>query len=149
MTYLIKTDRMMKTWRASVYAFFEVRPEIEYREVKGVRQKCHVFKCSGRGCTLTRGIARYLNTKDSQSTSNLRSHIKNCKGWGEDVLKLADQARDVDEARSKITKNWKRSRTLTAVFERNNKSKVTYSTRSHTKPETRYAFMFHINMYHC
>lgn len=130
---------MMKGWTSNVYAFFEPTPEIEYRQ----KRKCYVFTCLGRGCTLKNGVARYTDTKDHQSTSNLRSHVKSCKGWGEEVLKSVDDAKNVHEARDKITKPFKRDGTLTAMFERNNKSKITYSVCQHTKTETRYKKAYH------
>jgi hypothetical protein len=71
----------------------------------------------------------------------MRSHVKTC--WGEEILRQASDAKDVDEGR-KITGSYKRDGTLNAAFEKKKgaKSKVTYSLRQHTKTETRYAHIF-------
>lgn len=137
--YLSHIARMMKGWRSNVYAFFQPTPEVVYRKDKKTHKdrKCHVFTCLGRGCQLKDGIARYMDTGDSQSTSNLRKHVKLCKGWGEEVLKTVEEAENVQVAREKITDPFRRNGTITTLFERNNKSKVTYSPRAHTKTETR------------
>lgn len=129
----------MKGWRSNVYAFFKPTPEIVYKKTNKTheKRKAHVFSCLGRGCQLKDGIARYMDTGDSQSTANLRKHVKTCKGWGEEVLRMVDEADDVHIARDKIIDPFRRSGTLTAMFERNAKSKVTYSVRPHTKNETR------------
>jgi hypothetical protein len=120
---------MSKGWRTCVYAFFGPVPKIKYREGR----KCHVFQCSAKNCK--HGIARYLDTKDAQSTGNMRKHVRKC--WGEDVLKAADQARDVKEARENVVGSYVKNGSITAAFERKSKVIAVYSHRQHTKTETR------------
>ncbi|TFY76906.1 hypothetical protein EWM64_g7107 [Hericium alpestre] len=74
---------MSACWTSPMYAFFDRVPTIDY--VKD--RKCHIFKCSVKGCRQT--IRHYLDTGDAQSTGNMHKHVKKC--WGEDVLYAAIQ----------------------------------------------------------
>ncbi|KAF8165731.1 hypothetical protein B0H34DRAFT_690288 [Crassisporium funariophilum] len=85
---------MKKGWHTSIYAFYRPDPKIEYQS----GQKCHVFQCTGKGCT--QRIVWYLDTKDVQSTGNMQKHVKKC--WGEEVLKAADEAANLQQARKKV-----------------------------------------------
>ncbi|KAF8059610.1 hypothetical protein FPV67DRAFT_1425266 [Lyophyllum atratum] len=123
-------ERMQNGWHTTVYAFFKPDPVIEYR---GGR-KCHVFRCTGKGCT--QRIVRYLDMKDAQSTGNMRKHVKKC--WGEDVLHAADEAINIQEARTKVVGGYRANGSITASFARKDKANVTYSHRPHTRTETRY-----------
>ena len=84
-------------------------------------------------------IRRYLDTRDSKSTSNMRKHVKSC--WGEDVLDVVGDAKNANEARESIVKPLLRTGSITSAFERKGKGKVTYSHRQHTKTETRCAVL--------
>ena len=121
----------MKDWVSPVYAFFNPKPQIV---VIGGR-RAHEFKCIAKGCKGT--TRRFLDKKDARSTGNMRKHVKAC--WGEDALAAADDAKDANEARTKIVGGILRNGTITASFERKGKGKMTYSHRQHTCAETRYS----------
>ncbi|KAI6001417.1 hypothetical protein EDD15DRAFT_2158970 [Pisolithus albus] len=125
----VLSEQLQKEWVSPVYAFFGSMPVI--KEIDGHR--VHEFKCSARGCKVK--IRRYLDTKDARSTSNMRKHVKSC--WGGDVLSVADNAKDANEVRMKIVGSILRNGSITAIFERKGKGKVTYSHRQHTQSEMR------------
>jgi len=91
----------------------------------------HEFTCLQKHCH--QKIVRYLDTKDAQSTGNMRRHVKKC--WGEGVLTAAESAKDANEACSRIIHGFLKTGKITEMFER--KAKATYSTIQHTKSETR------------
>ena len=128
------SERLSKDWNSSIYAFFKPTPSIEYINTRRV----HVFECASKGCK-GRGngcyVRRYLDTTDAKSTSNLRKHAKMC--WTNDVVALADKSKDVKAAQVALA-DLKNDGSITAIFERLAKSKVTYSHRQHTKTEARY-----------
>ena len=93
----------------------------------------HRFHCAGPTCT--KKITRYLDTKDSTSTKNLRTHVKSCKCWGEGILEQTANM-SVKEACTCI-ENISRSGSITAAFARKGKGQVMFSTRQHTQHETR------------
>lgn len=126
---------MKKGWRVAVYAFYTPDPAIEYRTEGRRRRKCHVFTCIGKGCG--KRIVRYLDTGDAQSTGNMRRHVAKCPCWGPDILKAADNASNLKDARENIVKNYLRDGSITAIFVRKLKGKITYSHRQHTRGETR------------
>ena len=80
---------------------------------------------------------RYLDTGDAQSTGNMRRHVAKCPCWGPDILKAADNASNLKDARENIVKNYLRDGSITAIFVRKLKGKITYSHRQHTRAETR------------
>ena len=95
---------------------------------------CNAKVCKGRGknpCL----VRRYLDTSDSKSTGGLHRHAKIC--WGEENVARADEARNIEEACRGLKDAKLINGTITAVFERTGKGKVTYSVRQHTKSETR------------
>ncbi|KAI6039429.1 hypothetical protein EDC04DRAFT_2867974 [Pisolithus marmoratus] len=111
--------RNMTGWTSPVYAFFEPKPWII-----DINSQCaHEFKCSAHGCKAT--VHQFLDTQDTQSTSNMCKHVKSCRGWGPTVLSAADDAKDANEVHTKIIK----------IF-RKGKGKVIYSNQQHTKQET-------------
>ncbi|TDL29001.1 hypothetical protein BD410DRAFT_695207, partial [Rickenella mellea] len=125
-------DRLTKEWTAPVYAFFEPVPLVEY--VKGRRS--HVFQCAARTCLFrTRGVRRFLDKGDAKSTGNLRKHAKKC--WGDGVVEAADDVKTADEVQETAGTGVLNQQSITAAFERNNKGKVTYSHRPHTRTESR------------
>ncbi|KAF9230693.1 hypothetical protein BU15DRAFT_56970, partial [Melanogaster broomeanus] len=73
--------RLMKDWNSPIYAFYEPVPTIEYENGR----RCHVFKCTARGCK--HRVRRYLDKSDATSTGNMRKHVKSC--WGEAALETA------------------------------------------------------------
>ncbi|THU93381.1 hypothetical protein K435DRAFT_569165, partial [Dendrothele bispora CBS 962.96] len=108
-----------------IYAFFDPTPTIEYRKEN---RRCLVI-------AKTREVVRYLDTSDAGSTSNMRKHAKIC--WSEEIVKEADEAKDIDEAR-KLTKGAVKDGDITVSFQKKGNGKVTYSYRQHTRAETRY-----------
>jgi hypothetical protein len=129
-------EKMSKTWTSPVYGFFGPIPTIDYINDR----RCHVFKCSGRGCKFT--ARRYLDTGDKASTGNLIRHVKAC--WGEDAWTAALACRNAEDARNLVIKPLAMNQSITAVFERkgNRKGKVTYSHVQHTRAETKYLFSY-------
>lgn len=124
----------MAKWTSPIFVFFRTKPQIEYID----NQKAHVFQCaSGRckGCN-GRDVCRYQDKGDRNSTSNLWKHAKIC--WGEDAVASADTTCDVEAAHEVLIKSGLRDRSITGEFERIGKRKVTFSTRQHTKTETRF-----------
>jgi hypothetical protein len=78
----------------------------------------------------------FFDKGDALSTSNLRKHAKIC--WGDDVVKLADETKDVRLARGIVGKSEMGNATVTAMFERAKKGGVmTYSHTQHSKTETK------------
>ncbi|KAG1763906.1 hypothetical protein EV702DRAFT_951416, partial [Suillus placidus] len=122
-------ERLMKDWISLVYTFFNPKPHIVIIEGR----RAHEFQCFGKSCKAT--ICRYLDKKDAQSTGNMQKHVRAC--WGEDILMAADNAKDANEACTKIVGGFLRNRSITASFERKGKGQVTYSHCQHTCAETR------------
>jgi hypothetical protein len=129
---------VQKDWNAPVYAFFHPTPLIEYVGDPPNERRCHVFKCMGKGCTAT--IRRYLDKGDAKSTGNLLKHVRVCKGWGEDVYNSISKAKDIKAARASV-KGYLANGSLTVAFSKQGKGKITYSSRQHTKAETRYVIL--------
>ena len=123
------SERLKNDWNAPIYAFFEAVPNVEYHDGR----RFHEFLCAAKGCH--KKIRRYLDTKDSKSTSNLRKHAKQC--WGPEAVDEADRIKDAEAAREAVTKQVSRSGSITHSFERRGKGKATYSHRRHTRTETK------------
>ena len=126
----------MKDWNAPIYAFFKPTPMIQYVD----NCRVHVFECIAKCCKGKgrdkRCVNRFLDKKDAKSTSNLRKHAKLC--WGVETVEAADKTKDMDLAKKILARHGGlRDGSLTAVFERNEKGKVSYSHRQHTKAETK------------
>lgn len=132
----VEIERLRLAWKAPVYAFFKSVPAIEYFNGR----RAHVFSCLAKSCKgkgkSPRCVNRFVDKGDASSTSNLRKHAKIC--WGTDVIKAADETKDVDRARTIVVKSGLGNALLTASFERaKGKGKVTYSHTQHTKTETK------------
>src|SRR5882724_4935620 len=84
---------------------------------------------------LQKMVWRFLNTKDSTSTSNLRKHAESC--WGKDALEVGMAAGTAKDAHESVVKEIKGSGSITAAFKRKGKGKVTFSHHQHTKTETK------------
>lgn len=121
---------MKKGWRGVIYAFYKPDPIIEYRDGR----KCHAFECLSKTCGKT--VVRYLDTTDAQSTGNMRKHVTKC--WGPEIVKTADQASNLMEAREKIVKTYLKSGSVTTYFSRKGKGPVKYSYTQHTSKQARY-----------
>ena len=121
----------MRGWDAPVYTFFEPRPAIEYENGR----RPHVFKCAKKDCKAKNGIRRYLDTKDSTSTSNLIRHVERC--WGPKALKMAAEIGNAEDARDQVFEKILREVPLTVHFERKKGGRISYMHRNFTKIETR------------
>lgn len=99
-------------------------------------RRAHQFHCAGLGCKAS--ILRYLDSGDTTSTGNLRKHVRNCKSWGEEVLDAADGMKSSD-VRTRL-RDLVRSGSIEKAFERVGKGRVSYSSRPHTRAETRLVF---------
>jgi hypothetical protein len=130
------SERLAREWTSPIYAFFQPRPLIEVNDGR----RCHEFicgatECKGRGAR-SRVVRRFLDKADAKSTSNLRKHAKAC--WTPDVVKQADEAKDVASVREGLAAAKKqKDGSILATFERQGKGKVTYMLRQHTYKETR------------
>lgn len=124
--------RLQAKWTAVVYAFY--KPEVEIVEKN--RRRAHKFHCAGMICQST--VTRYLDGKDSTSTSNLRKHARVCRSWGPEALDIAEEAGfNATETRKRLN-DVMRSGSIEKAFERKGKGRITFSTRQHTREETRY-----------
>jgi len=79
-------------------------------------------------------VRRYLDTGDKSSTGGLRWHAILC--WGEEVVKEACATKNIETARDGLNRAELKDGSITAVFERTGKGKISYSHRQHTKVET-------------
>ena len=95
--------------------------------------RAHEFKCCKGQCNAT--VRWFLDTKDAGSTGNLCKHIKKC--WGNEVMSTADMAKDADEVQSTIVPKFLKDESITAIFERKAKGRVTYSHHPYTRSETK------------
>jgi len=117
----------MKDWKSPIYACFSPVPEIAHIDGR----RCHVFKCLGKSCRYS--VRRFLDTGDKGSTSNMRKHMKRC--WGEDFINTINDTASLDVARD-VAKQYTVNGSITSAFQR--KGGAMYSTRPHTRAETRY-----------
>lgn len=130
------TENRLKKLNSPIYAFFHLPPETKY---EGGRSK-EVFECAAKPCVCRGGkyVTRYLDTKDAQSTSNLRRHAKTC--WGAESVEMACLTKDKVEAHEKVVKKIMRNGSLPAMFEFEGKGKKLYShqrlDRLHTRQVT-------------
>jgi hypothetical protein len=128
----LETGWLSKDWMAPIYVFFVPSPLIEYVEGRC----CHAFQCLAKHCKhKSQGVRRYLDTGDARSTGNLRKHAKKC--WGNDVVASANKVKTAKEVQDTTTKGSLDPQSITAVFRRNGKGKVTYSHQQHTKTESK------------
>ncbi|KIK17266.1 hypothetical protein PISMIDRAFT_76557, partial [Pisolithus microcarpus 441] len=118
-------DRLKREWNSPIYAFFTPEPTIEY--IAGHRS--HVFWCTAKGCK--KGVRRYLDKSDAQSTGNMCKHVKAC--WG-DVLQKAFKMSGTTAAREAV-KSYVKSGSIPAAFDC--QGGVSHSHWQHTKLETR------------
>jgi hypothetical protein len=127
--------RLQKDWRSKVYAFYQSQVKIAY--VDG--WKCHEFTCNAKNCK-TKGsnpriVRRYLDsTKDRASTKTLCAHAIKC--WSQEIVEKSEDAKNIMSAREALKGAELRDGSITAVFERSGKGKVTYSHKTHTATES-------------
>ncbi len=120
---------MSKKWHTPIYALFGSVPKIEYIK----NRKCHTFVCSAISCR--HEVCRFMGTSNSQSTGNMRKHVRKC--WGEDALSKAYDAKNAEGACEQLRGAGLKDGSITAAFKRSGKRKVRYSHRQHTKAETK------------
>ena len=125
---------MQKDWHSKVYTFFWSEVEIGY--VDG--RKCHEFTCNAKNCKgkgkNARVVRRYLDTKDKASTKSLRAHAIKC--WGQEIVEKSEDTKNIASAREALKGTELRDGSITAVFKRTGKGKITYSHQAHTEAET-------------
>lgn len=129
-------ERLQAGWTALIYAFYE--PEVTITHINN--RRAHRFHCAALGCKSS--ILRYLDTNDSTSTGNLRKHVRGCKKWGDEALDIAEEAGLNAEKTRECLQNVMRAGSIEKAFERKGKGKVSYSSRQHTREETRYVSVF-------
>jgi hypothetical protein len=76
-----------------------------------------------------------LTPRTKASTKSLRSHAIKC--WGSDIVEKSEDAKNIASAREALKGAELRDGSITAVFERTGKGKVTNSHQTHTEEETR------------
>ncbi|KAI0292096.1 hypothetical protein B0F90DRAFT_1590774, partial [Multifurca ochricompacta] len=123
-------ERLTKEWTAPIYAFFRPVPIVEY--VEG--HCCHTFQCAANSCK-SRGVRRYLDKGDANSTSNMRKHARRC--WGAEIIASADNAKNANDICSTTIQGILDPQTITATFKQLGKDKATFLHRQHTKTKSR------------
>ncbi|KAI0763407.1 hypothetical protein BC629DRAFT_1272715, partial [Irpex lacteus] len=123
--------RLQDNWTAVIYVFY--KPKVSIVNVDG--RRAHRFYCAGLGCKAS--VQRYLDTPDATSTGNLRKHVRKCSKWGEEALDIAEEAGLSADKTRECLESVVRSGSIEKAFERKGKGKVTYSSRQHTREETR------------
>jgi hypothetical protein len=124
----VPVPALPKKWTSPIYAFFKPTLDIEY--VNG--RRCHVFHCAATSCK--QRVRRFLDKKDSGSTSNLRKHTESC--WGATSVKAVTDIGNIDDARSSV-QSLKETGTLEAAFEKKGGGKIKYHHTQHSKTETK------------
>ncbi|TFK78990.1 hypothetical protein K466DRAFT_457331, partial [Polyporus arcularius HHB13444] len=122
-------EKRQKRWTSHVYAFY--KPEVKIVVISPTKIG-HEFMCAKPGCKET--VRRYLDTEDATSTGNLSTHAVAC--WGAEIVCAAKATGNPTKARPMVEK-FGRTGTITKIFERIGKGKVSYSTRQHTSTEAR------------
>ncbi|KAF6741081.1 hypothetical protein DFP72DRAFT_755420, partial [Ephemerocybe angulata] len=127
-------EKKKKTFKKGVYGFFK-DPVIEYIDGR----LTHKFDCiRGSACGRpTKFIRRFQDTGDATSTGNMRDHVKKC--FSLEALVASDDL-TADGVREVSYKNGGEltADAITVAFQRKGgKGRVTYSTRAHTKAESR------------
>ncbi|KAF8326248.1 hypothetical protein F5887DRAFT_900191, partial [Amanita rubescens] len=125
-------ERMQKKWKSVVYAFYHPDPDITYTG----RRRVHEFRCMNKGCKYK--CRRFLDT-DPTSTGNMIKHVKSC--WGEGPWGAASEYGNIPDARKHVVKPFLRQGTITAMFQRIGKGKLTFSTIQLTPTQTRAAIV--------
>ena len=100
--------------------------------------KCHEFTCNAQNCKgkgrNPRIVRHFLDMKDKTSTKTLRVHAINC--WGQENVKNSENASNITSARESLKGAELCDGSITTVFERMSKGKVSYSHRNHTEEES-------------
>ena len=70
---------------------------------------------------------------------NLQKHVKLC--WGNQAVEATDQTKEMNEALKSVVKPLTKDGSITTIFKRVGKGKVSYSHRPHSKTEMKYVFL--------
>ena len=100
--------------------FFKPIPNIDYENGR----RFHEFICAAKSCK--KKVCHYLDKKDAKSC------------WGPNAVEAADRTKNVTEAHDSVVNPLSKDGSITAIFERVGKGKVSYSHRQHTKTEAKY-----------
>ncbi|KAH6890805.1 hypothetical protein BKA70DRAFT_1120122, partial [Coprinopsis sp. MPI-PUGE-AT-0042] len=124
---------LSKMWRSSVYAFFEHQPT---RGTDDSGRPYHEFMCTALHCKANSRMVRcYLDKEDHSSTGNMSKHTKKC--WGEKIVDEAKDTPTLTAARDGLKSAKMKDGQITAIFERQGKGEVSFSTMPLTYEETR------------
>ncbi|KAK0429990.1 hypothetical protein EV421DRAFT_1913592 [Armillaria borealis] len=108
-----RLEKLVKLWKAPVYAFFASVPDIAYDDDN--------------------------YTADAGSTGALRRHIRKC--WGDDILAATDATKDLTKSRKIIDKELGKRKpkngSIVSMLKRFGSKVISYSTCVHTKTEVR------------
>lgn len=120
---------MKKSWNSPVYAFFNKTVTLAYEQGRPYVE----FICSANVCKAKkRGVRRFCDTKDNNSTGNMIRHASAC--WGREVVD-SSLTSDIESVRKGLAN--KKDGSITAMFEARGKGVVTYSNTAMTKAESR------------
>ena len=110
-------------WRSPVYTFFQAEVSVGYDEGR----KYHFFKCASGKCKGKgqKGVHRYLDSKDRDATSNLKSHAVRC--FSQDLVESAFEK----------TQPGGRDGLIFAAFARQGQQPIKISHCAHTTEESR------------
>jgi hypothetical protein len=78
-------------------------------------------------------------------TGNLIKHVKSC--WGEEAWDAANNCKNADETWETVMKPIAKTGSITVVLNQLGEGKVTYSHQMHTKTETKYIILHHIEIH--
>ena len=113
---------MQKGWRSPIYNFFQSDVSVGYEG----EHLYHFFKCGARVCkTHMGGVRRYQDSKDRNSTANLKQHANRC--FGAEAVKNRIDAQAAEAS----------SGSIFTAFARQGQQPVHHSHRTHTSIEAR------------
>ena len=123
----------MNDWNSPIYAFFHPTPTIGYKEGR----RYHEFHCFASTCN--KSVRRFLDKKDSGSTSNLHKHAKIC--WGMDTIKAEMGTQNASDARKILSES--KDGSIAVAFQIKGKGKVTLMNRGALcAPKDAFPFIF-------
>jgi hypothetical protein len=113
---------LQKSWRSAIYHFFNPNVTIGYED----ERLFHFFKCTARVCKAANGgVRRYQDSKDRNSTTNLKQHAIRC--FGAEAVRLCLEPAAAEAANGSIF----------TAFARQGQQPVHHTHRTHTSTEAR------------
>jgi hypothetical protein len=113
---------LQKTWRSAIYHFYNPNVSIGYEDDR----LFHFFKCTARVCKAAMGgVRRYQDSKDRNSTTNLKQHAIRC--FGAEAVKLCLEPAAAEAVNGSIF----------TAFARQGQQPVHHTHRTHTSIEAR------------